>query len=77
MNRVAERITQLSGEPNFNPEGMASRSHSEYQEGSSLVEMIKEDLLRHRFSIVRRLYRLVGGESKPVASEVMLLPSAL
>ena len=40
---VAERITQLNGAPNFNPEGLASRSHSEYQEGSSLVEMIKEE----------------------------------
>src|ERR1700692_4381970 len=33
---VAERITQLNGAPNFNPEGLASRSHSEYQEGASL-----------------------------------------
>src|SRR5580658_3710965 len=30
---VAERITQLQGEPNFNPEGLADRSHSEYEEG--------------------------------------------
>jgi bacterioferritin len=48
---VAERITQLNGEPNFNPQGMASRSHSEYQEGSSLVEMIKEDLVAERIAI--------------------------
>jgi len=48
---VAERITQLNGEPNFNPEGMASRSHSEYQEGSNLVEMIKEDLVAERIAI--------------------------
>ena len=43
---VAERITQLQGEPNFNPEGLADRSHSEYEEGKNLVDMIKEDLVR-------------------------------
>ena len=48
---VAERITQLNGAPNFNPEGLASRSHSEYQEGSNLVEMIKEDLVAERIAI--------------------------
>ena len=35
-DRIAERITQLNGEPNFNPEGLATRSHSEYVEGNSL-----------------------------------------
>ena len=48
---VAERIIQLNGEPNFNPEGMTSRSHSEYQEGSNLIEMIKEDLVAERIAI--------------------------
>jgi bacterioferritin len=48
---VAERITQLNGEPNFNPEGLTSRSHSEYQEGSNLTEMIKEDLIAERIAI--------------------------
>src|SRR5919109_5389675 len=45
VDQVAERITQLRGEPNFNPEGLATRSHSEYVEGRSLVEMIQEDLV--------------------------------
>src|SRR5436309_10545563 len=45
---VAQRITQLQGEPNFNPEGLATRSHSEYVEGGSLVEMIREDLVAER-----------------------------
>jgi bacterioferritin len=48
---VAERIVQLNGEPNFNPEGLAARSHSEYQEGSNLIEMIKEDLVAERIAI--------------------------
>jgi len=48
---IAERITQLDGEPNFNPEGLLTRSHSEYVEGESLVEMIKEDLVAERIAI--------------------------
>jgi bacterioferritin len=48
---VAERIVQLNGEPNFNPEGLAARSHSDYQEGSSLIEMIKEDLIAERIAV--------------------------
>jgi bacterioferritin len=50
-DRIAERITQLDGEPNFSPEGMLSRSHSEYVEGASLVDMIKEDLVAERIAI--------------------------
>src|SRR5579862_986273 len=48
---IAERITQLDGEPNFNPEGLLTRSHSEYVEGESLVEMIKEDLVAERIAV--------------------------
>ena len=48
---IAGRIVQLNGEPNFNPEGLAARSHSEYQEGSSLIEMIKEDLIAERIAV--------------------------
>jgi bacterioferritin len=50
-DRIAERITQLGGAPNFNPEGLASRSHSQYVEGESLVDMIKEDLVAERIAI--------------------------
>ena len=50
-DRIAGRITQLGGEPNFNPEGLASRSHSRYVEGASLVDMIKEDLVAERIAI--------------------------
>jgi bacterioferritin len=50
-DRIAGRITQLGGEPNFNPEGLATRSHSQYVEGDSLVEMIKEDLVAERIAI--------------------------
>ena len=48
---VAERITQLGGDPNFSPEGLSTRAHSEYVEGKSLVDMIKEDLVAERIAI--------------------------
>jgi bacterioferritin len=45
------RITQLGGEPDLNPEGLLSRSHSQYVEGKSLTDMIKEDLVAERIAI--------------------------
>jgi bacterioferritin len=48
---VAERITQLGGEPDFNPQTIYDRSHSEYVEGKTLVDMIKEDLVAERIAI--------------------------
>jgi bacterioferritin len=50
-DQIAERIVQLGGEPNFNPEGLTARSHAEYVEGDSLVDMIKEDLVAERIAI--------------------------
>jgi len=50
-DQIAERITQLGGAPNFNPDGLTSRSHAEYVEGESLVDMIKEDLVAERIAI--------------------------
>lgn len=48
---IATRIVQLNGQPNFNPEGLSSRAHSEYAEGTDLVSMIKEDLFAERIAI--------------------------
>jgi bacterioferritin len=50
-DRIAQRITQLQGEPNFDPEGLGARSHSEYVEGDSLAEMIREDLVAERIAV--------------------------
>lgn len=50
MRMVAERINQLGGTPNFNPEGLASRSASEYVVGANLIEMIKENLVAERIA---------------------------
>ncbi|MCQ3810571.1 MAG: bacterioferritin [Acidimicrobiia bacterium] len=51
VDQIALRITQLQGEPNFDPEGLATRSHSTYDEESELAAMIKEDLVAERIAI--------------------------
>lgn len=48
---IAERIVQLQGMPNFSPDGLSARSHAEYVEGSSLKDMIKENLIAERVAI--------------------------
>ncbi len=48
---IAERIVQLGGAPDFNPEGITRRSHSEYVEGETLASMIQEDLVAERVAI--------------------------
>ena len=50
-DQIALRITQLQGEPDFNPEGITLRSHAEYKEGNSLSDMVKEDLVAERVVI--------------------------
>ena len=50
-DQIAQRIVQLQGEPDFNPEGLLTRSHAEYVEGTTLVDMIKEDLVAERIAI--------------------------
>jgi len=50
-DQIAGRIVQLGGAPNFSPEGMLTRSHSEYVEGTTLIDMIKEDLVAERVAI--------------------------
>ena len=50
-DQIAGRITQLGGSPDLNPEGLLTRSHSEYIEGKDLLEMIREDLVAERIAI--------------------------
>ena len=59
---IAARITQLGGEPNFSPEGLAARSHSEYVAGETLLDMIREDLVAERVAIdsYSEMIRFVG-----------------
>jgi bacterioferritin len=69
---IAERITQLDGEPNFNPEGLLTRSHSEYVEGSNLVDMIREDLVAERIAIdsYGEMIRYIGDKD-PTSRRVL------
>jgi len=63
-DEIAGRITQLGGEPNFHPDGMLTRSHSEYVEGDSLTDMIREDLIAERIAIdsYAEMIRYVGED---------------
>jgi bacterioferritin len=61
---LAERIVQLGGEPNFSPEGLLARSHAEYVEGVTLVDMIKENLVAERIAIdsYREVIQYLGNQ---------------
>jgi bacterioferritin len=61
---IAARIVQLGGEPNFSPDGMAMRSHSEYVEGTNLRDMLKEDLVAERVAIdsYREMVEFIGED---------------
>ncbi len=64
VKEVAERINQLGGKPNFNPEGLATRSASEYGSAGNLVEMITENLVAERIAVdhYRELIRYFGND---------------
>jgi len=51
LDYLTERINQLGGKPNLNPEGLLSRASSQYVEGENLVDMIKENLVAERVAI--------------------------
>jgi len=71
-DRIAKRIKQLGGKPEMNPAVIAQASHSEYQEGTSLANMIREDLVAERIAI--ETYREIinyFGEQDPVSRLMM------
>ncbi len=63
-DELAARIVQLGGQPNFNPDGLTSRSHAEYVEGENLRDMIKEDLIAERIAIdsYREMINYIGQD---------------
>lgn len=71
-DQIAARIVQLGGEPNFNPEGLLTRSHAEYVEGDTLTDMIKEDLVAERIAIdsYREMVRYFGNDD-PTSRRMM------
>jgi len=64
MRRVAERINELGGTPNMNPEGLATRAASQYANPEGLVEMIQENLVAERIACehYRELIRFFGDK---------------
>jgi bacterioferritin len=61
-DRIAERIVQLGGEPDFNPDSLTKRSHAQYHQGTDLKEMLLEDLVAERIAIesYREMVRFLG-----------------
>src|SRR5215475_13676781 len=71
-NRIAERIKQLGGKPEMNPASLSQVSHTEYKEGASLADMIREDLVAERIAI--ETYREIVkyfGEKDPTSRIMM------
>lgn len=69
---IAERITQLNGEPNLNPDGLTARSHSQYVEGKTLLDMIQEDLVAERIAVesYSEIIRYLGNDDS--TSRIMM-----
>jgi len=67
-DQIAARIVQLKGEPNFNPDGLSSRSHAEYVEGRDLIDMIREDLVAERIAIdsYGEMIRYIGDKDPTI-----------
>jgi bacterioferritin len=63
-DQIAERITQLGGAPDLNPQTLATRSHSEYVEGTTLIDMLQENLVAERVAIESygEMVRYVGDK---------------
>ncbi|WP_222564591.1 ferritin-like domain-containing protein [Novilysobacter antarcticus] len=61
---LAERIVQLGGEPDFNPDILSKRAHAEYVEGTDLRDMVKEDLVAERIAIdsYRQIINYIGDK---------------
>jgi len=61
---AAGRIVQLGGEPDFSPEGLAARSHSEYDASSNLLDMVREDLVAERVAVAsyQEIIRWLGND---------------
>lgn len=61
-NKIAERIVQLGGEPDLNPDTLTDRAHAEYKPGKDLRDMVKEDLIAERIAIdsYREMINYIG-----------------
>jgi len=69
---VAARIVQLGGEPDFSPDGLATRSHSEYDASTDLLTMVREDLVAERVAVesYQEIIRWIG-DGDPTTRRLM------
>jgi bacterioferritin len=70
-DKLAERIVQLGGEPDLNPDNLSKNSHAQYVAGSNLKEMVLEDLIAERIAIdsYREIIQYIG-ESDPTTRRI-------
>ena len=63
-DRLAERIVQLGGEPDFNPDSLTERAHAQYAEGNGLRDMVFENLVAERIAIdsYREIVQYIGDK---------------
>ncbi|WP_397450147.1 bacterioferritin [Pseudomonas sp. NA-150] len=63
-DKLAERIVQLGGEPEFNPDTLSKNSHAQYVAGNTLKEMVYEDLVAERIAIdsYREIIQYIGEQ---------------
>jgi bacterioferritin len=71
-DKLAARIVQLGGEPDYSPDSLTDRSHAEYVTGTTLIEMINEDLVAERIAIdsYRELIQSLGDRD-PTTSDLL------
>jgi bacterioferritin len=72
-DRIAKRIVQLGGAPDFSPDGLSSRSHAEYVEGVTLEDMIRENLVAERIAIdsYREMITFIG-DTDPTTRRMLI-----
>ena len=63
-DKIAKRIVQLGGEPNFEPNSLLGRSHAEYDDSSELRDMLLANLRAERVAVeaYRQMIRLIGDK---------------
>jgi bacterioferritin len=77
-DQLSERITQLGGAPDLNPQNLAARSHSEYVEGTTLIDMLQENLVAERVAIesYSEMIRYIGDKdptSRRLLEEILAM----
>ncbi len=72
-DRIAERIVQLNGSPNFNPATLTARSHAEYDDSDDVQAMIRADLIAERVAIesYRQMIQAIGDKD-PTTSKLLV-----